>query len=253
MGKFVVIAHRGANREAHENTMQAFSLAAKAGAQRLELDVQASADGELVVYHDEKTPAVGGTRRLALKNLALGRIRQLLGQDTPVLAEVIEELGGRIELNIEIKPRELETAAAVGRALRRLRPVQRIIISSFRWQPLEFLCREFPEFERACLLERANPGIRARYGTVENFMAACGARILHPPMPYVNEALMDRATRLGWEVCTWAAMRAEENGRERSWQRLLDLGVDGHCTNYPREMASWLKRMRRPTGAGIRR
>ena len=48
-----VWAHRGASGYAPENTLEAFELAAKQKADGVELDVQLSKDGELVVIHDE--------------------------------------------------------------------------------------------------------------------------------------------------------------------------------------------------------
>ena len=47
-----VIAHRGASWEERENTLPAFERAIALGADFAELDVQASKDGELVVFHD---------------------------------------------------------------------------------------------------------------------------------------------------------------------------------------------------------
>ena len=52
--KTLIIAHRGASGYAPENTMDAFELAAKMGADGIELDVHLSADGEVMVIHDEK-------------------------------------------------------------------------------------------------------------------------------------------------------------------------------------------------------
>ena len=54
---FMAIAHRGASSYAPENTFAAFDLALELGARELELDVQESADGELVVIHDDTVDA----------------------------------------------------------------------------------------------------------------------------------------------------------------------------------------------------
>ena len=51
--KTQIWAHRGASAYAPENTLEAFRLAAEMGADGVELDVQLSRDGELVVAHDE--------------------------------------------------------------------------------------------------------------------------------------------------------------------------------------------------------
>ena len=48
-----IFAHRGASGYAPENTMDAFKLAVKQGAEGIELDIQLSKDGIPVVIHDE--------------------------------------------------------------------------------------------------------------------------------------------------------------------------------------------------------
>ena len=52
MNDFVLIAHRGFSSKAPENTIAAFDLAIKHGFTNIELDVQLTADGKLVVIHD---------------------------------------------------------------------------------------------------------------------------------------------------------------------------------------------------------
>ena len=60
----LVIAHRGASAYAPENTIAAFELAHRQGADMIELDVQQSADGVLVVFHDDTTERWDGQKRL---------------------------------------------------------------------------------------------------------------------------------------------------------------------------------------------
>ena len=71
--KTKVWAHRGASGEAPENTLEAFELALKQGADGLELDVHISKDGHLIVMHDEQvdrtTNGTGQIRRMTLKEL----------------------------------------------------------------------------------------------------------------------------------------------------------------------------------------
>jgi glycerophosphoryl diester phosphodiesterase len=86
----LVFAHRGACWEIPENTLAAFRRAIELGADYVELDVQTSRDGELVVVHDP-----------------CRQDRADLGSDVPTLDEVIEECKGRIGLAIEIKRPDL--------------------------------------------------------------------------------------------------------------------------------------------------
>ncbi|HEU5088617.1 MAG TPA: glycerophosphodiester phosphodiesterase, partial [Roseiflexaceae bacterium] len=59
----LVIAHRGASAYAPENTIAAMELAVRQRADMIELDVQRSADGMLMVFHDEETRRWDGRRR----------------------------------------------------------------------------------------------------------------------------------------------------------------------------------------------
>src|SRR5690242_14995519 len=59
----LVIAHRGASAYAPENTMPAFELAIEQQADMLELDVQRTADGALVIFHDATTERWDGQKR----------------------------------------------------------------------------------------------------------------------------------------------------------------------------------------------
>ncbi len=69
--KVQVWAHRGASSDAPENTLEAFELAAQQHADGIELDVQMSADRELVVAHDETLDRVSnGSGFIKDKSLA---------------------------------------------------------------------------------------------------------------------------------------------------------------------------------------
>ena len=94
-----VIAHRGASADERENTLPAFERAIEAGADFVELDVQASSDGALVVFHDldldRLTPLRGPLRRRELAELREHGI--------PTLEEVIEVTRGRIRVMAELR------------------------------------------------------------------------------------------------------------------------------------------------------
>ena len=51
---------------------------------------------------------------------------------------------------------------------------------------------------------------------------------------------MDQARMRGWEVNAWVPMIGEEEDREGLWSVLQTLGIDGLCTNYPRQLKEWL-------------
>jgi glycerophosphoryl diester phosphodiesterase len=105
------LAHRGLHNHAAgciENSPSAFAAAISAG-YGIELDVQMSADGQAMVFHDDHldrlTDQSGAVR--ARRADALGRIRLLGSSDTiPTLAEVLDQVRGRAPLLIEIKDQD---------------------------------------------------------------------------------------------------------------------------------------------------
>lgn len=107
-----IFGHRGASGYAPENTIEAFRLAAETGADGVELDVQMTRDGELVVAHDETIDRVSnGTGRIA--DLTLAELKKLRFNRThpeytmaviPTLGEVFELLRPTgLDINIELK------------------------------------------------------------------------------------------------------------------------------------------------------
>lgn len=112
MSKPKIYAHRGASGYAPENTLEAFALAARMGADGVELDVHICRDGELVVTHDETVERVSdGDGRV--KDLSLRELKALHFNRThpeypdariPTLREVFELLYPTdLHINIELK------------------------------------------------------------------------------------------------------------------------------------------------------
>jgi glycerophosphoryl diester phosphodiesterase len=106
------IGHRGAAAVAPENTIASFRRAVELGAQAVELDVQRTKDGHLVVMHDDTVDrTTDGTGHVA--ELTLARIRRLdagswngtafAGERVPTLDELGDALRPEILLFVEIK------------------------------------------------------------------------------------------------------------------------------------------------------
>jgi glycerophosphoryl diester phosphodiesterase len=109
---FTIIAHRGASAYYPENTLAAFEGAIALGADMVELDVQLSADGEVVVFHDEKIERCTNGRGkvieytlTTLKKLDAGSWfdRKFQGTRIPTLQEVLNVCKNKIAVNVEIK------------------------------------------------------------------------------------------------------------------------------------------------------
>src|SRR4029077_10571609 len=149
MGKALlpaVVGHRGAAAAAPENTLESLRLAARQGAAMVEFDVKLTADGALILMHDDELDRTT-TGHGAVAATALADIRALdaggwfadawRGARVPTLEAAIGLLEGcGLNANIEIKPcpgRGVETAEGVVACLRRHWPKARPqpLLSSF--------------------------------------------------------------------------------------------------------------------------
>lgn len=111
-GRPLLVGHRGAMAVAPENTMSSFEAGLTAGADILELDVQLTADGKVVIFHDTdlfyKTGYPGRVQEHEadfLRSLDVGSHfgEAFRGEKMPFLEEVLEWANGRINLMIELK------------------------------------------------------------------------------------------------------------------------------------------------------
>jgi len=107
-----VVAHRGLSGVCPENTLPAFAAAVALGADEIELDLWASRDGELVVCHDPDVDRTSDGHGL-IRDLMWAQIRELdagawhspawRGVRFCRLDDVLDECGGRVQMNIHIK------------------------------------------------------------------------------------------------------------------------------------------------------
>jgi glycerophosphoryl diester phosphodiesterase len=126
VNSFEIVAHRGVATVYPENTIPAFLSAIELGADAVELDVRLTSDMIPVVYHyyylDKTTSLPGPIFNYTYGQLSQARfLNSPKGMDSPkipTLTEILETIGGRIGLEIEIKGPEPESAIAVGDILR---------------------------------------------------------------------------------------------------------------------------------------
>ena len=108
----LVLAHRGASVAAPENTLAAFRLAVEQGADFVELDVQESSDGEVLVVHDSDLMKIGGapfkiweTTAAQLRTVDIGSHSgpQFSGERVATLAEALAVCKGKARVVVELK------------------------------------------------------------------------------------------------------------------------------------------------------
>ncbi len=228
-------ALRGASYEAPENTLAAFLLAAELGADGVELDVQLSKDGHVVVIHDfvlDKTTNGRGpvrARTLAeLRALDAGGWfdRALAGQRIPTLQEVIEAVGSRLLLNIELKTDSLRDdglAAEVVRLVEENNLLDRVIVSSFN--PLAvWRVKRLNPWLSVGLLYAPDMPLMQRLPWMRHLLRL---EALHPHYTLVDHRYIRWAKERGYRLHVWTV---DDPGE--MW-RLARQGVDLIITNRP--------------------
>jgi glycerophosphoryl diester phosphodiesterase len=229
------LAHRGASHDAPQNTLAAFRLALEMGADGVELDVQASKDGEAVVIHDFTVDATTDGQG-AVKDKTLAELKELdagswfddrfAGQRIPTLQEVIIVLGHQLLLNIELKIKEFGNTDLVAEVVRLIEDhnlVHRAIVSSFNPLALRRVKRLNPRLNTGLLYFFDLPAHLIR--ALLTFLA--DPDTLHPEKRLVNQEYMAWARERGYHVNTWTVDEPAE------MKRLIALGVDGIITNHP--------------------
>ncbi|MFC4075496.1 glycerophosphodiester phosphodiesterase [Salinithrix halophila] len=252
------IAHRGASGSAPESTLFAFELGRRMGADFIELDIQMTGDGHLVVLHDDTvdrtTDGQGPLTRYTLKELKRLDAGSWFNRrhpkkahpsfqhaQVPTLEEVLLSQGRRVRYCLEIK--EGSSAPLLERKL--LKTLQRyhllpqkgrpspVIIHSFSRETLQRIHRQAPEIPLVQLIHYKDAG-------------------------YISHRELNRIRRYAWGIgFSYKRMdredvrRARSHGlrihpytvnRKRDMRRLLSWGVDAISTNYPERLNKVLKK-----------
>ncbi len=226
----LIIAHRGASFDAPENTLAAFELACRQGADMLELDVQRCADGVLVVFHDATThrwDGVGWPVRQC--SLAYLRSLDINGERVPTLAEVCALARTYpVALNVELKQPDI--AAQVVALLRATGLTHRSLLSSFDPAALRSLQATAPGLRCAYLMgtRSYHPGIRARELWPLLHLRAVGAHGWHPAAQlHLLRFLLPVVRRAGYAVNVWTIDDPARMRQIAAW------GASGIITNRP--------------------
>lgn len=206
-------------RLARENTLPSFELAIDAGADGLELDVHATADGVVVVHHDDRLAAGP-----AIASLTLGELRHhqaAPGVPIPTLAELCELVRGRVTLFVEIKGAGIERAVLdVLDGYDGDAPIH-----SFDHASIARIARLDPSRRLGILFEELEVDVRQA-------MEATGARDVWPHWPLVTASLVKEVHAAGGRVIPWTV---NETARA---QGLASLGVDALCGDDVRLLAT---------------
>lgn len=231
------VAHRGATAYSPENTIAAFDLAVDMKADYIEIDVQRSKDGELVLIHDttvdrttDGTGKVGDLTLEQLRSLDAGSWKgeQFAGEPIPTFEEILDLYRGKVGILIELKAPELypgiEEQVAAALIERNLDKPQneKIIIQSFNFESMKKMDQLLPQVPIGVLTSnRADTTLEA----LQEFSTY--ADWFNPSYGIVTEELVNQVHSLGMQIGSWT-VRSQEAA-----DFLFEMGVDAIISDYP--------------------
>ncbi len=230
-----VFAHRGASGDYPENTMLAFEKAVQSGAHGIENDVHLSADGEVMIIHDESLLRTAGIdkpvyalTRSELEKTSAGKTKDDAFGFTPIpsLDEYLSFMEGHRGMitNIELKTAPVYYPGIEEKVLdlvARHGLEDNVIYSSFNWLSVIKVKRINPS-ARIGLLFGGMP--LYRLGVI---MRELDVDCMHPAFADINADIVRGLHEEGRTVNTWTV------NEEEDIRRMVDIGVDGIISNYP--------------------
>ncbi|KPK17341.1 MAG: hypothetical protein AMJ62_01410 [Myxococcales bacterium SG8_38] len=245
------LGHRGTGptREGHpfpENSISSFLAAIEQGADGIELDVEITQDGELIVMHDDTldrtTDCTGCVSELTFDQIRACRLLDGDGNPTeegpPTLMEVYEAIGLNTLVNIELKVFEPPCltattgpdalVAAVLEEIARIGAADRTIFSSFDLLAVELIKTQKPGYYCALI------GNETENGLVDDAMRF-GQDAIHPFLS-VSAETVQSALDQGLQVTVWTVNTAA------SMQAAIDKGSTAIITDQPAVLSQLLGR-----------
>ena len=239
------IAHRGNSAHTPENTLAAFASAAAAGAGMIETDLQLSADGTVVLIHDETLNRTAG-RNGRVADLTASELQSAdagswfsqdyAGERVPVLADLVDFAGGHPELGwlLEFKGEwNPDQVAAAAGTLREAGIAGRCVLQGFSRHTVRSLHAAAPDIDRGLLLPAAPEP--AGEGTLLEFLAETASSYCNPHGGVLQASphLVSVLQAANVKVLAWTLNEPAQ------WEQAAAAGVDGVITDRPQELADW--------------
>lgn len=219
------IGHRGAKGHAPENSLISFQKALDMQVDGIELDVHLSADGELIVIHDETIDRTTSGKGLVNK-LSLHELKSVLIEnkhEIPTLQEVFDLVNQNCVINIELKT--YETAAKVTELIEKYVSEKNwqydcFLVSSFDWNALQqvrFLNDEIP----IGILTETNLDLALA------FAKFIQAKSIHPHFHLLTKENTKQMQEKGLQVFPWTVNEQED------LKKIKSFNVNGIITDFP--------------------
>lgn len=223
-----VTAHRGSSERAPENTMAAVEAAVEDMADFVEIDVQMTADGYIVLSHDKNLKRTAG-EALRIQNLTWEQVKQLdvgrwfspeyEGEKIPDLPQVMDYAKGKINLNIEIKNEGAKSSLPekVAELIQEFDMYEQCIVTSTSLTYLERIKEADPNIITGYI-------ISAAFG---NYYSNEALDLISIRSSFVNHKLVSQVHEAGKGIHVWTVNTRNEIDRMKL------LGVDNVITDKP--------------------
>lgn len=223
-----VTAHRGYSAVYPENTIPAFKGAIQVGADWAELDVQQTADGEVIVMHDSNLKRTTGLDKEVwqvtwdeIKDLDNGSWFDKKYQTVriPTLEEVLKVCRGKIHLNIEIKPsgHDKDLEEQVAKLLKKYHMRDTCVVSSLKYDSLRKIKQADDSIETAYITS-------VSYGNFTDLEYADGYSV---ESTLLSKGFVNKAQKAGKQIYVWTV-----NSEERL-ENVVGMGIDNVITDDP--------------------
>jgi len=230
-GELIKIGHRGAPLLAHENTLASFTKAIETGMKGIELDVQYSADKQLVVYHDWVWECATGTKEL-IEKMPYSEIQKIClnneeGSKIPLFSEVLDVLPTNCIIVVEIKSIHLLNTGIEKNILDIIKNYgieTKCVISSFNPVVLRRVRKLNPNILTAYLWSKKEPPFIINSPL---WVWLCRPDGFHVDITFLEEKLMKWIRRKKMSVLTFTVIS------QKQLSKALNLEVDGIIMDDP--------------------
>jgi glycerophosphoryl diester phosphodiesterase len=262
----LVQGHRGSPYAAPENTVESFLEAAAEGADCVELDAQLTADGHVVVFHEESGDVsyfTDGSQ--CISQMTLEQVRNLQfkasalhcpahrvhGSHIPTLEDVLLAIRDRTSMRVTVELKGAQVEIPTLDVVRRTGMLTRVNMSSFVHDRVIKAKQEEPSLSIALLFNHNSSPTPADFVTICQSAGASQADIRYDMLSpsHVADAHAKGIRIMAWFRSTEAMIQAGHADEERLFAGLTDLGVDVICTNFPGKLAAFLTQREAGTSA----
>jgi glycerophosphoryl diester phosphodiesterase len=219
----LVISHAACGGHAPANTLAGIRKAIELGSDAIEIDLQASADDVPILMHDLTVDrSTDGSGKVAEMTLDQLKALSVTGEPIPTLSEVLHETKDKVLLIMEIKAPGIEEYLA--RVVHEHNALGQVMAWSFFPDALEGMRKAEPRIPCALLI---SPEHLSKWPSLKQMAIQMGLQGVSMFFAGIGEETARECRLSGLSLYTWTP------DSETDIRRVIELGVDGVCTNYP--------------------